>query len=56
MLERWGVTRVAGVDQLWRADITYVRLREEFLFLAVILDAYSQRVIGWALDRNMKTS
>jgi putative transposase len=43
-----------GTDQLWRADITYVRLREEFVFLAVILDAYSRRVIGWALDRTLE--
>jgi putative transposase len=43
-------------DQLWRADITYIRLREEFVFLAVILDAYSRRVIGWALDRHMEDS
>ena len=43
-----------GVDQLWRADITYIRLREEFVFLAVVLDAFSRRVIGWALDRNME--
>lgn len=41
-------------DQLWRADITYLRLRDEFVFLAVILDAYSRRVIGWALDRTME--
>ncbi len=41
-------------DQLWRADLTYIRLREEFVFLAVILDAYSRRVIGWALDRTME--
>ncbi len=41
-------------DQLWRADITYIRLRDEFMFLAVILDAYSRRVIGWALDRTME--
>ena len=41
-------------DQLWRADITYIRLREEFVFLAVILDAYSRCVIGWALDRTME--
>jgi putative transposase len=41
-------------DQLWRADITYIRLRDEFVFLAVILDAYSRRVIGWALDRSME--
>jgi putative transposase len=45
---------LTGTDQLWRADITYVRLREEFVFVAVILDAYSRRVIGWALDRTME--
>jgi transposase InsO family protein len=45
---------LTGVDQLWRADLTYIRLREEFVFLAVILDAFSRRVIGWALDRNME--
>jgi len=42
-----------GVNQLWVADITYIRLQEEFIFLAVILDACSRRVIGWALDRTM---
>jgi putative transposase len=45
---------LTGVNQLWRADITYVRLREEFFYLAVILDAYSRRVVGWALDRTME--
>jgi putative transposase len=45
---------LADVDQLWRADITYIRLREEFVFLAVVLDAYSRRVIGWALDRTLE--
>jgi putative transposase len=45
---------LTGVDQLWRADITYIRLREEFVFLAVILDAYSRRVIGWALNRTLE--
>ena len=45
---------VTATDQLWRADITYIRLRDEFVFLAVILDAYSRRVIGWALDRTME--
>ena len=43
-----------GVDQLWVADITYIRLQDEFVFLAVILDAYSRRVIGWALDRTLE--
>jgi transposase InsO family protein len=45
---------LTATNQLWRADITYIRLREEFVFLAVILDAYSRRVIGWALDRTME--
>jgi putative transposase len=47
---------LTAVNQLWRADITYIRLRDEFVFLAVILDAYSRRVIGWALDRTMEDS
>lgn len=45
---------LTGVDQLWVADITYIRLRQEFVFLAVILDAFSRRVIGWALDRTLE--
>jgi putative transposase len=45
---------LTGIDQLWRADITYIRLQNEFVFLAVILDAYSRRVIGWALDRTLE--
>ena len=49
-----GTMVLTGMDQLWRSDITYVRLREEFVFVAVILDAYSRRVIGWALDRTME--
>ncbi len=47
---------LTGVDQLWRADITYVRLREEFVFLAVILNAFSRRFIGWALIATWKMS
>ena len=45
-----------GVDQLWVADITYVRLREQFAFLAIVLDAYSRRVIGWALEEHLRAS
>jgi len=45
-----------GLDQLWVADITYVRLLEEFAYLAVILDAFSRRVIGWALDKHLRAS
>ena len=45
---------VTDVDQLWGADITYIRPQEEFVYLAVVLDAYSRRVIGWALDRTLE--
>ena len=45
-----------GLDQLWVADITYVRLAEDFAFLAVLLDAFSRRVIGWALDMHLRAS
>jgi transposase InsO family protein len=43
-----------GLDQLWVADITYVRLAEEFAFLAVLLDAFSRRVIGWAMETHLR--
>jgi transposase InsO family protein len=45
-----GQMKLDGINQLWVADITYIRLEEEFVYLAVILDAYSRRVIGWHLD------
>ena len=45
---------LSGIDQLWVADITYIRLQSEFVYLAVVIDAYSRRVIGWALDRSME--
>lgn len=41
-------------NQLWVADITYIRLAEEFVYLAVVLDAYSRLVIGWALERTLE--
>ncbi|HZI51286.1 MAG TPA: IS3 family transposase [Terriglobia bacterium] len=44
---------LTGVNQLWVADITYIRLRTEFVYLAVILDAYSRKVVGWSLDRTL---
>jgi putative transposase len=44
---------VTGVNQLWVADITYIRLRSEFVFLAVVIDRYSRKTIGWALDRSL---
>ncbi len=45
---------LTGIDQLWIADITYIRLETEFVYLAVVLDAYSRRVIGWNLDRTLE--
>jgi transposase InsO family protein len=45
--------RVTGINQLWVADITYIRLQREFVYLAVILDAFSRMVVGWALDRSL---
>jgi len=45
--------KLTGMNQLWVADITYIRLRAEFVYLAVILDAYSRKVVGWALERTL---
>jgi transposase InsO family protein len=47
---------LTGINQLWRADITYVRLETEFVYLAVVLDAFSRKVIGWALDRTLEAT
>lgn len=47
---------LTGIDQLWVADITYIRLQEEFAFLAVLLDAFSRRVIGWAVADHLRAS
>jgi transposase InsO family protein len=45
---------LTGLDQLWVADITYIRLGEEFAYLAVVIDAFSRRVIGWALELHLR--
>src|SRR5258708_33973853 len=47
--------KVTGTNQLWVADITYVRLNREFVYLAVVLDKFSRRVVGWALDRTLSS-
>jgi putative transposase len=44
---------LSDINQLWVADITYIRLQSEFVYLAVILDAYSRRVIGWELSNSL---
>lgn len=46
---------LTAINQLWVADITYLRLRREFVFLAVVLDAFSRKVIGWELGRTLET-
>ncbi len=45
--------KLTGINQLWVADITYIRLKTEFVYLAVILDRFSRKVVGWALDRTL---
>src|SRR5207249_8188615 len=47
---------LTGIDQLWVADITYIRLQLEFVYLAVLLDAFSRRCIGWALQRTLEAA
>ena len=49
-----GRMKLTGINQLWVADITYIRLKGEFVYLAVILDAFSRKVVGWALDKTLK--
>ncbi|MER9133922.1 DDE-type integrase/transposase/recombinase [Mesorhizobium sp. M0768] len=41
--------QLTDIDQLWVVDITYVNLAEEFAYLAIVLDGYSRKVIGWAM-------
>jgi putative transposase len=44
----------SGIDQIWVADITYIRLQEAFVFLAIVLDAFSRMIIGWALEEHLR--
>jgi putative transposase len=47
---------VSGMNQVWLADITYIRIRSGFVYLAAILDAYSRRAIGYAISASLETS
>lgn len=47
--------RVSGINQLWVSDITYIQLSREFVYLAVVMDVYSRRCIGWMLSRRIDT-
>ena len=46
---------VTGINQLWVADITYIRLPDEFVYLAVLIDIYSRKCVGWHLDDSLDT-
>lgn len=46
---------VSGPNQLWIADITYVQLKGEFVYLAVVLDAWSRKILGWQLSRSLQS-
>jgi len=46
--------KVGGPNQVWVADITYIQLKTEFVYLAVVRDAFSRKVVGWALDRTLQ--
>ena len=48
--------QVSGLNPLWVADITYIRLRETFLYLAVVLDAHSRKAVGWELGHTLEAS
>ena len=48
--------KLTDINQLWVADITYIRLQKEFVYLAVILDAFSRKVVGWALGETLAAS
>ena len=47
--------KLTGVNQLWVADITYIQVWREFVFLAVVLDAFSRKVVGWELSRSLSS-
>lgn len=47
---------ITGLNQVWVADLTYIRLPGDFVFLAALLDAYSRRVIGWNLSSRLDVS
>jgi putative transposase len=44
----------SGLDQIWVADITYIHMQEEFAYLAIVLDAFSRRMVGWALEEHLR--
>src|SRR3954454_17164381 len=47
---------LTAINQLWVADLTYIRLQQEFVYMAVVLDAFSRRVVGWALNHSLRST
>ena len=47
---------LTGINQLWMSDITYIHLQREFIYLAVIIDVFSRKCIGWELERHLRAS
>jgi transposase InsO family protein len=47
--------RVGAINQVWVADITYIRISSSFVYLAAILDLYSRKVVGWAISKRIDT-
>jgi len=47
--------QVRAINQVWVADITYIRIRSSFVYLAAILDLYSRKIVGWAISRRIDT-
>ncbi len=56
LLARRGWRQLTGINQAWAADLTYIRLREGFCYLAALLDAFSRRVVGWHLSERLDAS
>lgn len=47
---------IQQIDQVWVADITYIRLQDEFVYLAVLMDVFTRQIRGWELDRTLDAS
>jgi transposase InsO family protein len=56
LLAKRGWRQLTGINQAWAADLTYIRLREGFCYLAALLDAFSRRVVGWHLAERLDAS